>query len=64
MLEELENIYTILGYEDIFSIKNKKARVFEIAKAHVKLLDLLFRCRDLGIISSVNEDKLNEIEDS
>ena len=58
----LEEIYKLLGYEDVFSIKSKEVRDYTVSKAHNHLMSILLRCRDLGIVTKVNEDRLDEIE--
>lgn len=58
----LEEIYRLLGYEDIFSIKSEKIRTYAVDKAHNHLMRVLLKCKDLGIVTEVNEDKIDEIE--
>lgn len=58
----LEEIYAMLGYEDIFTIKAKEVKEFAIGKAHNHLMSILLRCRELGIVTNVNEDVIDKIE--
>ena len=58
----LEEIYKLLGYEDVFTIKSKEVKEHSLSKAHNHLMRVLLRCKELGIISSINEDKIDEIE--
>lgn len=59
----LEEIYALIGYDDVFGIKHKEVREYTVSKAHNRLMSILMRCKELGIISKINEDKLDEIED-
>lgn len=59
----LEEIYALIGYDDVFGIKHKEVREYAVSKAHNHLMSILMRCKELGIISKINEDKLDEIED-
>lgn len=56
----LEEIYTMLGYENIFDNKN----IEKLQKAHNAFMSFLLICQNLGIISSINEAKIDEIENS
>lgn len=58
----LEKIYELLGHKDIFSIKSEGVREFAVGKAHNHLMRILLRCKELGIISEINEDLLDKIE--
>ena len=55
----LEEIYKMLGYDD--TVFDTEGKAYE---AHQKLIGLLSMCEDLGIVSKVNEDNLDRIENS
>lgn len=59
----LEYVYGLIGYENCFDIKADNIRKYIVGQAHMKLMDILTQCKSLGIIDSINEDKLDEIED-
>lgn len=59
---KLEEIYLLLGYEEMFSIKSEDVKNYSLEKAHNTLLDILSKCQDLEIIPSINEEILNQIE--
>lgn len=59
---KLEEIYLLLGYENMFSIKSEDVKNYSLKKAHNTLLDILSKCQDLEIITSINEERLNQIE--
>lgn len=53
----LENIYKMIGFDDtVFDTPEKTD------KAHIKLMELLNMCKQLGIIGKIDEDMLDRIE--